>query len=56
MAVVKAAKAMAGTVIELLADRAALGERVAGSFKPEMTKDRYLAQLRELRSVQVYTE
>ncbi|MDA0232619.1 MAG: amidohydrolase [Chloroflexi bacterium] len=56
MAVVKAAKAMAGTVIELLSEDAAAGRRVAGSFRPEMTKDRYLAQLREMRSERVYTE
>lgn len=56
MAVVKAAKAMTATVIELLSDGAATGLRVTDGFQPEMTKDRYLAQLRELRSEQVYTE
>lgn len=56
LAVVKAGKAMTATVIELLADDATLGNRVLKSNKPEMTKDRYLAQLRELRSEKVYTE
>lgn len=56
LAVVKAGKAMAATVIELLADDAAVGNRVLKSYVPEMTKERYLAQLRELRSEKVYTE
>ncbi len=56
MAVVKAAKAMAATVIDLLSDGAAAGNSVVQSFKPEMTKERYLAQLRELRSEKVYSE
>lgn len=56
MGVVKAAKAMAATVVELLANDAAAGKRVVSSFKPEMTKEQYLAQLRELRSEKVYTE
>lgn len=55
-AVVRAAKAMTGTVIELLSNNAASGKRLLDGFKPEMTKDRYLAQLRELRSDRVYTE
>jgi amidohydrolase len=56
IAVVKAAKAMAGTVIELLWDNADVAKRVIGTFNPELTKERYLAQLRELRSERVYTE
>ncbi len=56
MAVVKAGKAMAATVVELLADGAAEGNRVVKSFRPEMTKERYLAQLREMRSEKVYAE
>lgn len=56
MGVVKAAKAMAATVIDLLSNDAAAGKRIIGSFKPEMTKEQYLAQLRELRSEKVYTE
>ncbi len=56
MGVVKAAKAMAATVIDLLINNATAGKRILSSFKPEMTKDQYLAQLRELRSQQVYTE
>ncbi len=54
MAVVRAGKAMAATVIELLANDAAEGKKVVKSFRPEMSKERYLAQLRELRSEKVY--
>ncbi len=56
MAVVKAGKAMTATVVDLLSDGAALGTRVLNSYRPEMTKERYLAQLREFRSEKVYTE
>jgi hypothetical protein len=54
-AVVKAAKAMAGTVIDLLSDGGAEGRRVADGFKPPMAKEQYLAQLRELRSERTYS-
>ena len=54
-AVVKAAKAMAGTVIDLLADGASEGKRVVEGSKPVMTKEQYLAQLRELRSEHTYS-
>ena len=53
--VVKAAKAMTGTVIDLLINGAAEGKRVVESFKPVMTKQQYLAQLRELRSTRTYS-
>jgi amidohydrolase len=55
IAVVKAAKAMAGTVIDLLSNSAAEGKRIVESFKPAMSKERYLAQLRELRSTRTYS-
>jgi hypothetical protein len=53
--VVKAAKAMAGTVIDLLSDGAAEGKKVVESFSPAMTVPEYLAQLRELRTNWSYT-
>ena len=53
--VVKAAKAMAGTVIDLLSDGAAEGKKVVESFSPAMTVPEYLAQLRELRTNRSYT-
>jgi amidohydrolase len=55
MAVVKAAKAMAATVIDLLGNDADTAHRILRNYRPEMTKERYLAQLRELRSEKAYT-
>jgi metal-dependent amidase/aminoacylase/carboxypeptidase family protein len=47
-AVTNPAKAMAMTVIDLLADDAREAKRITAEFKPLMTKDQYLAYLRRL--------
>jgi len=47
-AVANPAKAMAMTVIDLLADGAQQAKRVQAEFKPRMTRPEYLAYLRRL--------
>ncbi|MCY4366892.1 MAG: amidohydrolase [Chloroflexi bacterium] len=54
LAVITAAKAMAATVIDLLADGASLGNRVVAEHRPEMTRTEYLAFMRSLASEQTY--
>ena len=44
------------TVVDLLADGARQGRAVLDRFKPSMTKDEYLADMRSLLSEQTYTE
>ena len=56
LAVVDAARAMAGTVIDLLADGARLGRKIVADFSPPMTKPEYLKLMRGLYETQVYTE
>jgi len=56
IAVLAAAKAMAMTVVDLLADGARQGRAVLDGFKPSMTKDEYRADMRSLLSEQTYTE
>ncbi len=55
-AVLTAGKAMAMTVIDLLADGAAKALQVKGSFRAPMTKDEYLATLRSVTSEETYEE
>ena len=50
------AKAMAMTVIDLLANGAAEGKRVISEFKPPMTKEQYLELLRGFESERTYRE
>jgi metal-dependent amidase/aminoacylase/carboxypeptidase family protein len=50
------AKAMAMTVIDLLANGAAEGKRVVSEFKAPMTKEQYLELLRGLESERTYQE
>ncbi|MFN8634340.1 MAG: amidohydrolase [Chloroflexota bacterium] len=50
------AKAMAMTVIDLLANGAAVGKKIVAETKPNMTKDEYLALLRSLESERTYRE
>jgi amidohydrolase len=50
------AKAMAMTVVDLLADGAAAGRRVLAESKPAMTKQQYLDVLRGLESERTYRE
>lgn len=42
------AKIMACTIIDLLADDAVLAKKVIGEFQPRMSKDEYLAYLKEM--------
>ena len=54
LAVVTAAKAMAMTVVDLLADGAARAREVKASFRPHMTKDQYLSHMRGIYREEVY--
>ncbi|MEX0926413.1 MAG: amidohydrolase [Dehalococcoidia bacterium] len=56
LAVVEAAKAMAMTVVDLLADDAADGCRIVESFRAPMTRPEYISRLMELRSDRTYSE
>ncbi len=53
-AVSNPAKALAMTVVDLLADDAREAKRVIADFKPRMTKEAYLAYLRRLTTKQLY--
>ena len=48
LAVIKAAKAMAATVVDLLGDGAALAGQVVAEHRPEMTRPEYLAFMRSM--------
>ena len=48
LAVITAAKAMAATVVDLLADGATAGGKVVAEHRPEMTREEYLAFMRNL--------
>ena len=54
LAVIKAAKAMAGTVVDLLADGASQAGRVVAQHRPEMTRPEYLKFMRSLASEQTF--
>ena len=56
VAVLAAAKAMAMTIVDLLADGAAKGQAVLKQFEPAMTKAGYLEHMRSLQSENTYTE
>ena len=56
MAVITPAKAMAMTVVDLLHDGARGATNVLDNFVPEMTKETYLATMRELFTTRTYTE
>jgi metal-dependent amidase/aminoacylase/carboxypeptidase family protein len=53
-AVTNPAKALAMTVVDLLADGAQEAKRVKSEFQLRMTKDEYLAYLRRLSTKQLY--
>ncbi|MBI4338258.1 MAG: amidohydrolase, partial [Chloroflexi bacterium] len=55
-AVLNGAKALAWTVIDLLADGAAKGKEVKAKFRPRMDKQKYLAHMRGLLTERTYTE
>ena len=54
LAVITAAKAMAGTVVDLLADGASAGNKVVAEHRPEMTRPEYLNFMRSLANEQTY--
>ena len=54
LAVITAAKAMAGTVVDLLADGASAGNKVVAEHRPEMTRPEYLKFMRSLANEQTY--
>ncbi|MBM3945125.1 MAG: amidohydrolase [SAR202 cluster bacterium] len=56
LGVVTGAKAMALTVVDLLADGANLARRITSAYKPPMDKAEYLAFLRALMKEETYTE
>ena len=54
LAVITAAKSMAATVIDLLADGAGAGNKVVANHRPEMTRPEYLKFMRSLASERTY--
>lgn len=54
LAVITAAKAMAATVVDLLADGAGSGNKVVAEHRPEMTRTEYLKFMRSLASEQTF--
>ena len=55
LAVVTAAKALADTVVDLLADGAEEAGKVLENHQPAMTKDEYLKLMRSLAKEELYT-
>ena len=54
LAVITAAKAMAATVVDMLADGASAGSKVVAEHRPEMTRPEYLKFMRSLASEQTF--
>ena len=54
LAVITAAKTLANTAIDLLADGASLGGGIVGGHRPEMTRPGYLSFMRELASEETF--
>ncbi|MCI0788340.1 MAG: amidohydrolase [Chloroflexi bacterium] len=54
LAVIKGAKALAYTVIDLLADYASQGNNIAGDQRPDMSIPEYLKFMRDLASEEVF--
>ena len=54
LAVVTAAKALAGTAVDLLADGADVAGNIISGHRPEMTPDEYLKLMRELASEETF--
>jgi amidohydrolase len=53
-AYIQPAKALAWTIVDLLADEAAEAQRVLGAFQPRLSRDAYLAQVRGLARTERY--
>jgi amidohydrolase len=56
LAVITAAKSMAATVIDLLADGAAEGRQVVANHRPEMTSRQYVDFMRSLADEETYAD
>ena len=56
LAVITAAKSMAATVIDLLADGAAEGRQVVANHRPEMTSRQYVDYMRGLADEETYAD
>ena len=56
LAVITAAKAMAATVIDLMADGAAAASQVVANHRPEMTAREYVSFMRTLAAEETYTD
>jgi len=54
LAVVTAAKALAGTAVDLLADGATTAGKIISGHRPDMTRDEYLKFMRELASEETF--
>ncbi len=54
LAVIKAAKAMAATVVDALAEGAAQGSKIVAQHRPEMTTAEYLALMRSLAKEETF--
>ena len=54
LAVVSAAKAMAATAVDLLADGATVAGKVIGDHRPDMTKPEYLKFMRDLAKEETF--
>ncbi|MCH7712338.1 MAG: amidohydrolase, partial [Chloroflexi bacterium] len=56
LAVITAAKALAGTAVDLLADGAAKGGEIVGGHRPNMTRAEYLAFMRGLAKEETFED
>ena len=54
LAVITAAKALAGTAVDLLADGATRGGEIISGHRPQMTRDEYLQFMRDLAAEQTF--
>ena len=54
LAVITAAKALAGTAVDLLADGAARAGGIVSGHRPDMTRDEYLKFMREMASEETF--
>jgi metal-dependent amidase/aminoacylase/carboxypeptidase family protein len=56
LGVLVAAKAMATTVVDLLADNARVAREIMTGYKPPLTKKEYLSLLRDMYREETFTE
>ena len=56
LGVLTAAKAMATTVVDLLADNARVAKEIMAGYKPPMTKKQYLSLVRDMYREETFTE